>query len=35
MIDNGDFDAYFAWHLKQEHQRIHQARYQDKHGLAA
>jgi hypothetical protein len=35
LINNGDFDAYFAWHLKQEHQRVHQARYQDQHTLAA
>ena len=24
---NGDFDAYWAFHLQQEHQRIHQTRY--------
>ena len=34
-INNGDFDAYFHWHLAQEHQRIHQARYRDRHTLAA
>lgn len=35
LIANGDFEDYFAWHVRQEHQRIHQARYQDKHALAA
>jgi hypothetical protein len=27
LISNGDFDDYWAFHLRQEHQRIHQARY--------
>ncbi len=35
LISNGDFDAYFTWHLKQEHHRVHKVRYQDIHGLAA
>jgi hypothetical protein len=35
LIANGDFDAYFLWHLKQEHHRTHQARYQDELTLAA
>jgi hypothetical protein len=35
LISNGDFDTYYAWHLQREHQRIHQARYQDKLALAA
>ena len=35
LIANGDFDAYWAFHLAQEHRRIHQARYQHQHGLAA
>ncbi len=35
LISNGDFDTYYAWHLAREHQRIHQARYQDKLTLAA
>jgi hypothetical protein len=35
LISNGDFDAYFTWHLRQEHHRIHQTRYQDKLSLAA
>jgi hypothetical protein len=32
---NGDHDAYWAWHLHQEHQRNHLSRYQDSHALAA
>ena len=35
LIVNGDFEAYFAWHLQQEHRRTHQARYQEKLTLAA
>lgn len=35
LISNGDFDTYFTWHLRQEHRRIHQTRYQDKLSLAA
>ncbi|MFV5997179.1 ISKra4 family transposase [Streptomyces sp. NPDC056231] len=35
LISNGDFDPYYAWHLKQEHRRVHQARYQDRLRLAA
>jgi hypothetical protein len=35
LISNGDFDAYYAWHLQREHQRIHQPRYHDKLTLAA
>jgi hypothetical protein len=35
LISNGDFDAYFTWHLRQEHRRVHQTRYQDKLTLAA
>jgi hypothetical protein len=27
MISNGDFEAYWAWHLDQEQQRIHHTRY--------
>lgn len=26
---NGDFDTYWQWHLDQERQRVHQARYAD------
>jgi hypothetical protein len=35
LEDNGDFDAYWAFHLAQEHHRVHQARYQDGYGLTA
>ena len=27
MISNGDLEAYWSYHLGQEHQRIHKARY--------
>jgi hypothetical protein len=32
---NGDLDAYWAYHLQQEHQRNHLSRYQPGHALAA
>ena len=32
---NGDHDAYWHWHLRQEHQRNHLSRYQDSLTLAA
>jgi hypothetical protein len=32
---NGDHDAYWAWHITQEHQRNHLSRYQDNLTLAA
>ena len=35
LISNGDFDDYWNYHLRQEHQRIHQARYRDNLILAA
>jgi hypothetical protein len=35
LIANGDFEPYYAWHLQREHQRNHQARYQEKLSLAA
>jgi hypothetical protein len=35
MISNGDFEEYFAFHLRQEHQRVHQARYQHELALGA
>jgi hypothetical protein len=35
MISNGDFDDYWRFHLRQEHQRIHQARYRGTFTLAA
>jgi hypothetical protein len=28
LVANGDFDVYWAFHLRQEHQRIHWGRYQ-------
>ena len=30
LHSNGDFDAYWAWHLTQEHRRVHQSRYLDR-----
>ena len=27
LRQNGDFEAYWAYHLAQEYRRIHQARY--------
>ncbi len=35
LISNGDFDEYWAFHLRHEHQRIHQRRYRDNVTLAA
>jgi hypothetical protein len=35
VIDNGDFEAYWAFHLRCEHDRVHQARDQDRYGLIA
>jgi hypothetical protein len=35
VIDNGDFEAYWAYHLRCEHDRVHQARDQDRYDLAA
>lgn len=35
LISNGDFEPYYTWHLQREHQRNHQALYQDKLSLAA
>ena len=32
---NGDLDAYWNWHIQQEHQRNHLSRYQDSLDLAA
>ena len=32
---NGDFDAYWKYHLQQEHQRNHPSRHDDSHTLAA
>ena len=27
LISNGDLDAYWSYHLSQEHQRVHKTRY--------
>ncbi len=35
VIDNGDFEAYWAFHTRREHDRVHQARDQDRYGLIA
>ena len=35
VLANGDFDAYWAHHLKQEHQRVHLSRYQQDYALTA
>jgi hypothetical protein len=29
LRSNGDFDAYWNFHLTHEHQRVHQSRYAD------
>jgi hypothetical protein len=31
LIASGDFGEYWPFHLRHEHQRIHQARYQPEH----
>jgi hypothetical protein len=35
VIDNGDLEAYWAFHLRREHDRVHQARGQDRYDLIA
>ncbi len=35
LHSNGDFDAYWTWHLDQEQQRVHYTSYQDPSILAA
>jgi hypothetical protein len=35
VITNGDFNAYWKFHLQQEHQRNHTSRYQHQYDLAA
>jgi hypothetical protein len=35
VVTNGDFDAYWRFHLAQEHRRVHQTRYQDELDLTA
>ena len=34
VITNGDFPAYWKFHLQQEHQRAHTSRYQHQYDLA-
>jgi hypothetical protein len=33
VIDNGDFAAYWPFHLRREHDRVHHARCQDGYDL--
>ncbi len=35
LVSNGDFNAYWSYHLDQEHHRVHQAQYRDSYQLAA
>jgi len=35
VLANGDFDAYWTHHLKQEHHRVHLSRYQQDYTLTA
>jgi hypothetical protein len=35
VIDNGDFEAYWGFHLRCEHDRVHQAGDQDRYDLIA
>jgi hypothetical protein len=35
LIATGDFDAYWRFHLRKEHERIHHAKYRDTYILAA
>jgi len=35
MIASGDFEDYWRYHLRREHERIHHAKYRDSHVLAA
>jgi hypothetical protein len=35
LINNGDFEDYWRYHVTQEHQRHHAARYQQKYQLTA
>jgi hypothetical protein len=35
VINNGDFDAYWHYHLQQEYQRTHAVLYHDQLDLAA
>ena len=35
LTASGDFDAYWRYHLRREHERIHHAKYRDTYILAA
>ena len=35
LITNGDLDAYWRYHLRQEHQRVHHIQHRKEHALAA
>jgi hypothetical protein len=35
LIATGDFDAYWRFHFRREHERIHHAKYRDTYILAA
>jgi hypothetical protein len=35
VTGNGDFEAYWAFHIRREHDRLHQARCQDDYDLIA
>jgi len=35
LIASGDFDAYWRYHLRREHERIHGALYRESFALAA
>ncbi len=35
LIASGDFEDYWRFHLRREHERIHHARYRETHILAA
>ena len=35
LLANGDFDAYWTYHLQQEHHRVHRSRYQHDYTLTA
>ncbi len=35
VIINGDFEAYWKFHLRQDYQRTHDGRYQHQYDLAA
>jgi hypothetical protein len=35
VIMNADFEAYWRFHLEQEHQRTHTSRYHHRYDLAA